>query len=130
MADNKDVTALPKNLLLSVDGYLDLTGTQITALPNNLICSSLYLDPERVSNVTFRKNCGNNNRTIFAVWIGETFYIIGAVCYIAAGSFYGPLWKFEDAVDLKYSGEAAEAYKQAGRDCIDELIEKLNTRPR
>ncbi|AYN30170.1 hypothetical protein D8682_26230 [Buttiauxella sp. 3AFRM03] len=117
---NTQITALPEDLY--VRGALNLSGAQITELPGNFTCDYLYLDPERFSNVAFRKNCGDNHRTIFAVWTGETFYI-------AAGSFYGPIGKFEDAVNLKYSGEAAEAYKQAGRDCINELKEKLSANP-
>ncbi|AYN26704.1 hypothetical protein D8682_06705 [Buttiauxella sp. 3AFRM03] len=114
------ITTLPEYLDLVVDGYLCLTDTQITKLPSYLTCGSLYLDPEHFSNVTFRKNCGDSNRTIFAVMSGERFYI-------AAGSFYGPVVQFEDAVDRKYSGEAAEAYKQAARDCVDELKDKLSS---
>ncbi|AYN27017.1 hypothetical protein D8682_08435 [Buttiauxella sp. 3AFRM03] len=114
------VTILPDGLM--VGDWLDLCDTQITILPNYFTCSSLYLDPEHFSNVVFRKNCGNNNRTIFAVRANETFYI-------AAGYFYGLIEQFEDAVDRKYSGETAEAYKQAGRDCLDGLKEKLSTKP-
>lgn len=114
-----NITTLPENLM--VGGYLDLRFTQITTLPSYFTCGALFLDSKRLfSNVTSRKNCGYRNRTIFAVLSGETFYI-------AAGFFYGPVDKFEDAVNRKYTGEAAEAYKQAGRDCIDELKEKLNS---
>lgn len=80
---------------------------------------SLYLHPKKITNVSYRENCGHSSRTIFAVWTGKEFRI-------AAGCFFGTIEKFEDAVDRKYSGEAAEAYKKAGRDCVAELTEKLN----
>ncbi len=111
------ITTLPDNL--SVGGYLDLSGTGITTLPDSFKCQSLYLDPQRISNVAYRENCGNSSRTIFAVWTGENFFI-------AAGCFFGSLDKFEDAVDNRYSGDAAEGYKRAGRECVAELTEKLN----
>lgn len=53
------------------------------------------------------------------MWTGKEFRI-------AAGCFFGSIDQFEQAVDDKYSGSAAEAYKKAGRDCVAELTEKLN----
>ncbi|EOX8911384.1 hypothetical protein ACPW5X_002784 [Citrobacter freundii] len=111
------ITALPDNL--TVGGWLDLEGTSITALPDNFSCTGLYLRPEQFSNVAFCENCGYGSRTIFAAWTGKEFRI-------AAGCFFGTLGEFESAVDRKYSGDAAEAYKKAGRDCVAELTEKLN----
>ncbi|CAD6098563.1 hypothetical protein [Escherichia coli] len=111
------ITALPDNL--TVGGSLDLSGTRITALPDNFSCSSLYLDAERISNIAFRHNCGNSCRTIFAAWTGNEYRI-------AAGCFFGTIEQFENAVDDSYSGDAAEAYKKAGRDCVAELTKKLN----
>ncbi|MBP1035848.1 hypothetical protein J8631_09780, partial [Serratia fonticola] len=111
------ITSLPDNL--SVGGYLDLRGTGITSLPDNFSCDSLYLDPEKISNVSSRENCGYSSRTIFAVWTNDNFKI-------AAGCFFGALEAFESAVDEKYSGNAAESYKQNARDCVTELTEKLN----
>ncbi len=114
------ITALPDNL--TVGGWLDLRGTAITALPDNLtVGGSLYLDAENFSNIAYRKNCGFFCRTIFAVWTGKEFRI-------AAGCFFGTIDEFEQAVDDRYDGAAAEAYKQAGRDCVAELAEKLNRR--
>ncbi|KFC08213.1 hypothetical protein GTGU_01500, partial [Trabulsiella guamensis ATCC 49490] len=99
---------------------LDLRGTGITSLPDNLtVGGSLYLDVESISNIAYRKNCGYSGRTIFAAWTGTEFKI-------AAGCFFGTIEEFEDAVDDKYDGDAAEAYKKAGRDCVAELTEKLN----
>ncbi|NPE72562.1 hypothetical protein HLB27_19685, partial [Dickeya dadantii] len=100
-------------------GYLDLQDSSITSLPDSFSCDSLYLDPEKINNVAYRQNCGYSSRTIFAAWTGTEFKI-------AAGCFFGSIADFEEAVDEKYSGSAAEAYKQAGRECVEELTEKLN----
>ncbi|EEI9213774.1 hypothetical protein BAB39_003155 [Salmonella enterica subsp. enterica serovar Carrau] len=111
------ITALPDNL--TVGGGLDLRGTSITALPDHFSCNSLYLEAERISNIAYRKNCGYSSRTIFAAWTGKEFRI-------AAGCFFGSIEQFEQAVDDKYDGDAAEAYKKAARDCVAELTVKLN----
>ena len=111
------ITTLPDNL--SVGGSLDLEGTGITTLPDNFSCDSLWLDPERISNVAYRTNCGYSSRTIFAAWDGKEFRI-------SAGCFFGSIADFESAVDDKYSGDAGEKYKQAARECVEELTVKLN----
>ncbi|WP_079948071.1 hypothetical protein [Salmonella enterica] len=111
------ITTLPDNL--TVGGWLNLSGTSITTLPDHFSCNSLYLDAERISNIAYRKNCGYSSRTIFAAWTGKEFRI-------AAGCFFGSIEQFEQAVDDKYDGDAAEAYKKAARDCVAELTEKLN----
>ncbi|MCW2473388.1 hypothetical protein [Candidatus Symbiopectobacterium sp. NZEC151] len=115
------ITSLPEGLPegLSVGGSLYLRGTGITSLPEGLSCESLYLDPQRFDNVTYRDNCGNSSRTIFAAWVQGNFRI-------AAGCFWDTLDAFESAVDERYSGDAAETYKQAARDCVAELTVKLN----
>ena len=118
LEDVSGVDALPDNL--TVGGWLYLRGTSITALPDNLtVGGSLYLRPEKITNVSYRENCGYSSRTIFAMWTGKEFRI-------AAGCFFGSIEQFEQAVDDKYDGNAAEAYKKAGRDCVAELTEKLN----
>ena len=118
LEDVSGVDALPDNL--TVGGSLDLEGTSITALPDNLTVGGwLYLRPEKITNVSYRENCGYSSRTIFAMWTGKEFRI-------AAGCFFGSIEQFEQAVDDKYDGNAAEAYKKAGRDCVAELTEKLN----
>ena len=106
---------------LSVGGSLYLQDcTGITALPDNLTVGGyLAIDPKKISNAAYKENCGYSNRTIYAVWVGGNFKI-------SAGCFFDTLDKFEQAVDEKYSGSAAEAYKQAGRDCVAELTLKLN----
>ncbi|EKE3534669.1 hypothetical protein U9T76_000941 [Salmonella enterica] len=111
------ITTLPDNLTVG-DG-LDLSGTSITTLPDHFSCNSLYLEAERISNIAYRKNCGYSSRTIFAAWTGKEFRI-------AAGCFFGSIEQFEQAVDDKYNGSAAEAYKKAARDCVAELTVKLN----
>lgn len=103
---------------LTVGGYLDLSGTRITSLPDNFDCEGLYLDPEKISNAAYRENCGYSDRTIFAVWAGNNFKI-------AAGCFFGTLEEFELAVNNKYSGDASEGYKKSGKECVDELAIKL-----
>jgi hypothetical protein len=104
---------------ISVGGSLDLEGTGITQLPDNFSCEGLYLDTEKFTNVAYREKCGYDDRTIFAVWTGKEFRI-------AAGCFFGTLEQFEEAVDNKYSGDAAKSYKKSGQECVAELTVKLN----
>ncbi|MBQ0956971.1 hypothetical protein [Serratia symbiotica] len=54
-----------------------------------------------------------------AAWTGKE------IC-IAAGCFFDVLAVFERAVDIKYTGKAADDYKQAARECVAELTEKLS----
>ncbi|MFP1759856.1 leucine-rich repeat domain-containing protein [Lonsdalea quercina] len=115
--EGTSITSLPDNL--SVGGYLYLEDTGITSLPDRFSCRHLYLDPKSIGNIAYRENCGYSSRTIFSAWVNDDFRI-------AAGCFWGTLSEFESAVDDKYSGNAAETYKQAARDCIAELTEKLN----
>lgn len=112
VSDNGNIT-VTHNLDLE-----DVSG--VDALPDNLTVGGwLYLRPEKITNVSYRENCGYSSRTIFAMWTGKEFRI-------AAGCFFGSIEQFEQAVDDKYDGNAAEAYKKAGRDCVAELTEKLN----
>lgn len=112
VSDNGNIT-VTHNLDLE-----DVSG--VDALPDNLtVGGSLDLRPEKITNVSYRENCGYSSRTIFAMWTGKEFRI-------AAGCFFGSIEQFEQAVDDKYDGNAAEAYKKAGRDCVAELTEKLN----
>ncbi|MFP1879740.1 hypothetical protein ACLEE3_14480, partial [Lonsdalea quercina] len=104
---------------LSVGGSLYLEDTGITSLPERFSCRHLYLDPKSIGNISYRENCGHSSRTIFSAWVNDDFRI-------AAGCFWGTLSEFESAVDNKYSGNTAETYKKAARDCIAELTEKLN----
>lgn len=100
VSDNGNIT-VTHNLDLE-----DVSG--VDALPDNLtVGGSLYLRPEKITNVSYRENCGYSRRTIFAVWTGKEFRI-------AAGCFFGSIDQFEQAVDDKYSGSAAEAYKRPG----------------
>lgn len=112
VSDNGNIT-VTHNLDLE-----DVSG--VDALPDNLtVGGSLYLRPEKITNVSYRENCGYSSRTIFAMWTGKEFRI-------AAGCFFGSIEQFEQAVDDKYDGNATETYKKAGRDCVAELTEKLN----
>ena len=114
------ITSIPDNL--TVNGLFYMRGcTGITSIPDNPTINGSFdiSGCTGITNVAFRENCGYSSRTIFAVWINENFKI-------AAGCFFDTLDKFEQAVDAKYSGSAAEAYKQAGRDCVAELTVKLN----
>ncbi|CDG47656.1 hypothetical protein [Serratia symbiotica] len=103
---------------ITVGDGLNLSYTCITALPENVCCRSLHLDPERISNIAYRKGCGRSGRTVFAAWTGKEIRI-------AAGCFFDTLDAFERAVDVKYTGKAADDYKQAARECVAELTEKL-----
>ena len=87
------------------------------ATPASPRCRSLYLDPELISNIAYRKGCGRSGRTVFAAWTGKEIRI-------AAGCFFDTLDAFERAVDVKYTGKAADDYKQAARECVDDLTEK------
>lgn len=107
------------NGFITVSGDLNLMGTGITALPDDFSCDSIYLNPEKISNVAYRTNCGNSSRTIFAVLTQNNYRI-------AAGCFFGTVDEFEAAVDRSYRGSAAETYKQKARECVNELTEKLN----
>jgi hypothetical protein len=111
-----NISELPLNL--EVDSFLDIRGTDITMLPKNLSANHLYLDTEKIQNIAYRKNCGCENRTIFAALIDDEIKIF-------AGCFCGTLREFEQAVAEKYSGDAAKKYKRAGRECVDELRAKI-----
>lgn len=106
------IAALPDNL--SVGGSLDLRGTAIAALPDGLqVGRSLYLQGA-VGGTVSRKGCGDSGRTIFAAKVNGGIRIV-------AGCFLGTLDKFEEAVDRKYSGAAAQTYKSQARECVEEL---------
>ena len=111
------ITTLPDNL--SVGEWLDLSGTGITTLPDNLSVGEwLDLDVENYINVSYKQNCGASGRTIFAVKLRESIKI-------AAGCFLGTYDEFCNAVDELYTGEAAEQYKQDGKEIVCTLQNKL-----
>lgn len=130
------ITSLPESL--SVDGYLDLRRTGITSLPDNFSVGDgidlrdtkiislpnnlsvghiLCLQPENISNVAYRENCGKHNLTIFAARVN------GGI-RISADFSMRTLSDFEIVVDLKYLSKDAEDYKQAARDCVAELEQR------
>ena len=110
---------LPENLNVAYILYLE--ATNLTHLPSNLTIyddCSVYLDVHKIKNVSYRENCGETGRTIFAFWANDDFLI-------AAGCFAGTYSEFATAVDKKYDGNKAVEYKRNARDCISELAEKL-----
>ena len=110
---------LPENLKVAY--ILDLTKTNVTRLPSNLTIGEhcyVYLDAQKIENVSYCENCGGIGRTIFAFWANDDFLI-------AAGCFAGTYSEFAAAVDKKYGSHKASEYKQKARDCISELAEKL-----
>jgi len=112
------ITAPPENL--SVGDWLDLSGTQITALPENLSVGDwLDLRGCKLQNVAFKEKCGRQNRTIFAAWVNGEIQI-------GAGCFLGSMAKFCAAVDERYKVEAADTYKADAQDCVDRLVAILN----
>ena len=119
LADYDGEIQLPENL--KVTYILDLENTNVTRLPSNLTIyddCSVYLDVETIENISYRKNCGNNKRTIFAFWANNDFLI-------AAGCFAGTYSEFADAVDRKYYDCGGAEYKRQAQNCISELAEKL-----
>lgn len=110
---------LPENLKVAY--ILDLTKTNVTRLPSNLTVYDdcyVYLDVQKIENVSYCDDCGGIGRTIFAFWANDDFLI-------AAGCFAGTYSEFAAAVDKKHGGHTASAYKRKARDCISELAEKL-----
>ena len=110
---------LPENLKVAY--ILDLENTNLTHLPSNLTIDddcSVYLDTQKIENISYRDDCGRCGRTIFAFWANNNFLI-------AAGCFAGTYSEFADAVDRKYHDDEATKYKQQARECISELAEKL-----
>ena len=110
---------LPENLKAAY--ILDLTKTNVTRLPSNLTIGEhcyVYLDAQKIENVSYCENCGERGRTIFAFWANDDFLI-------AAGCFAGTYSEFAAAVDKKYGSHTASEYKQKAQDCISELAEKL-----
>ena len=78
----------------------------------------LYLDAENYTNVVYKHNCGASERTIFAVRLRDGVKI-------AAGCFLDTIDEFCNAVDDSYDGEAAEQYKQDGKEIVCTLQNKL-----
>lgn len=107
------------NHVISVGGWLNLRGTSITQLPDNLSVGGGLSLHEKFQNVAYKKNCGRQNRTIFAAWVNNEIQI-------GAGCFLGSINKFCEAVATKYSGPEAERYKADAQGCHDRLIEILN----
>ena len=113
------VNKLPDDLY--VGGYLNIRNTDIDYIPENIrVKFGILLEERNISkykNIAYAEDCGNLKRTIFAFKNNNEIQI-------TAGCFNGTLIEFEQAVDKKYSGQAAEQYKQAARDCVRRLKDK------
>lgn len=103
---------------IHVGGSLNLEGTQITELPESFSCESLYLAPENFKEVESKANCGAHSRAIFVLRNKGEFYV-------AAGCFFDTFTKFCEAVNRKYSGNAASEYIADAQECIDKLTANL-----
>ncbi|WP_406703928.1 hypothetical protein [Sodalis sp.] len=104
-----NITSLPDNL--SVDDSLDLEKTCITRLPNNLkVGGFIYLHPEKITNIAYRKFLRNGDYTVFAAWInGE--------CCIVVNSMIYTLREF-------FRGLPTTDVEQAARECVAELTQR------
>lgn len=115
---NEREIKLPRTLVAK---SFNIRGAKVDMLPENLIVSEyVYLDPMNIKNIAYHENCGEKGRTIFALFVN------GKV-QIAAGCFLGDYNEFCNAVDRKYSGDAARIYKEQALDCIDRLFKILKS---
>ncbi|NUF26552.1 hypothetical protein [Gilliamella sp. ESL0254] len=111
------ISQLPNNL--SVGQHLDLRGTPITQLPDNLkVGKSLILDVRRIRNIAYREYIGEDQITLFSVFVNGEIQIS-----VPSWEFLGNLKSFERKIDANYQGVTAQQYKQAAKECVDELIE-------
>ncbi|MWN32794.1 MULTISPECIES: hypothetical protein [unclassified Gilliamella] len=111
------ISQLPNNL--SVGQHLDLRGTPITRLPDNLkVGKSLILDVRRIRNIAYREYIGEDRITLFSVFVNGEIQIS-----VPSWKFLGNLKSFERKIDANYQGVTAQQYKQAAKECVDELIE-------
>ena len=106
-----------------VANILSLMSTNIKRLPSNLIIynyCSVYLNEQKIENVSYSNYCGFRGRTIYALWANNDFLI-------AAGCFTGTYSEFEERVNDTYCGYKDEAtkYKRKARGCISRLAKKL-----
>lgn len=99
------------------DGSLDLSGTQITVLPDNLTVGG-YLDLEGtgIINYPIVYNCGNEDRAIYLDLEDKSL--------IRIGCFIGDEPEAVKAIKQKYIGEKADAYISKVRECF-EIWEKM-----
>ena len=103
------ITVLPDNL--SVGGYLDLRGTQITVLPDNLsVGGYLYLSGTQITNYPVVYNCGDEYRAIYLDFEDKRLIRIG--CFIGDES------EAIHAIKQKYSGKKADAYITKVKECF------------
>lgn len=103
------ITSLPDNL--NVSRSLDLENTCITRLPNNLkVGGFIYLHPEKIINIAYRKFLRNGDYTVFAAWInGECCIVVNSMIYTLGEFFHGL-----PTTDVT----------QAARECVSELAQR------
>ena len=95
------ITALPDGL--TVGGSLDLEGTQITALPDGLtVGGSLDLEGTQITGAQY--GCGNQSRTIIAYNHPRKGKVVSLGCFI------GNMDECELAIGQKYAGRFAKDY--------------------
>lgn len=109
---------LPENLRVAV--VLHLKGANIKRLPSNLTIDddcSVYLDVQKIENVSYREGLFDKNKTMFVFWANNDFLIsIGCSAWTYS--------TFAEFVDIFYVDNATD-YKRQARECISELAEKL-----
>ena len=104
------ITVLPDNL--SVGGFLDLRGTAITQLPEGLtVGGSLYLEGTGIINYPVIYDCGNEKRAIYLDIKDKRL--------IRIGCFTGNESEAIHAIKQKYHGEKADAYTAKVRECFN-----------
>ena len=93
--------ALPDSL--TVGGWLDLSGTKITALPDSLtVGGALDLRGTKIDGAVH--GCGNHNRTIAAYKHPTKGRVVSLGCFVGTEA------ECIEAINKKYSGEAAADY--------------------
>lgn len=113
---NTSISQLPNKL--SVGQSLKLNNTQITFLPNDLfVGKSLLVDVKNIKNITYRENIGNDDVTLFAVFVNNEIQIS-----VPRWSFLGNIKLFEEKTIEKLSNEEVHEYQQAAKECFIELI--------
>ncbi|WP_345994598.1 DUF551 domain-containing protein [Sodalis praecaptivus] len=104
-----DITSLPDNL--NVGGSLDICYTRISSLPDTLkVGGFIYLHPEEITNIAYRKFLRDGDYTVFAAWIN------GQCCVVINSMIY--------TLEEFYSETPTADVEQAARECVDELKQR------
>ena len=105
--EGTNITELPDNL--TVGGYLYLEGTKITELPDNLIVGGgLHLEWTNIKGVVY--DCGKYNRAIYLDLVDKSL--------IRIGCFKGTKNEAIEAVKQKYSGDEQIEYINKIEECF------------